>query len=183
LGGWPCSLADASAVILQRFGRIVQLYVTGIMLVSMGTAMTVEYTTVGSLFSLVIPSTAIPIVVIIGVVSSVYTAYGGLHVSLITDQVQVRTSAPTPTQTPMSTLEVAVRGIKLRWIPSTTFFYPSILNPTWPREVRASDSFDRNCNDGYVESEGTENLPLIGFLPLKAVPLIEVRLEVPVRPP
>ena len=74
---------------LQRFGRIVQLYVTGIMLVTMGTALTVEYTTVGSLFSLIIPSTAIPIVIIIGVVSSVYTAYGGLHVSIITDQVQV----------------------------------------------------------------------------------------------
>lgn len=55
----------------------------------MGTALTVEYTTVGALFSQVIPSTAIPIVIIIGVVASIYTAYGGLHVSIITDQVQV----------------------------------------------------------------------------------------------
>lgn len=74
---------------MQRFGRIVQIYVTGIMLVTMGTALTVEYTTVGGLFSQIIPSTAIPIVIIIGVVSSIYTAYGGLHVSIITDQVQV----------------------------------------------------------------------------------------------
>ena len=76
--------------VMQRFGRIVQLYVSAMMLVSMGTALTVEYTTVGSLFSQIIGSTQIPIVIIIGVVASVYTAYGGLHVSLITDQVQVR---------------------------------------------------------------------------------------------
>ena len=75
---------------MQRFGRIVQLYVSAMMLVSMGTALTVEYTTVGSLFSQIIGSTQIPIVIIIGVVACVYTAYGGLHVSLITDQVQVR---------------------------------------------------------------------------------------------
>ena len=75
--------------VLQRFGKIVQIYISGIMLVTMGTALTVEYTTVGSLFSIIIGSTAIPIVIIIGVVSTAYTCYGGLYVSLITDQVQV----------------------------------------------------------------------------------------------
>lgn len=59
------------------------------MLVTMGTALTVEYTTVGSLFTNIINTTAIPVVIIIGVISSVYAAYGGLHISLITDQVQV----------------------------------------------------------------------------------------------
>lgn len=62
------------------------------MLVTMGTALTVEYTTVGGLFSQIIPSTAIPIVIIIGLVSSIYTAYGGLHVSIITDQIQASLS-------------------------------------------------------------------------------------------
>jgi len=89
---------------VQRFGWVVQLYVTGIMLVTMGTAMTVEYTTVGSLFSIIIGAgTVIPIVVIIGVVSSAYTASGGLHVSLITDQVQV---PPPP----------APRGLETRFV-------------------------------------------------------------------
>lgn len=32
----------------------------------------------------------VPIVVIIGVVSMLYTAYGGLYVSIVTDQWQVR---------------------------------------------------------------------------------------------
>ena len=86
----PFMGSDPDCVVcMQRFGRIVQIYVTGIMLVTMGTALTVEYTTVGGLFSQIIPSTAIPIVIIIGVVSSVYTAYGGLYVSIITDQIQV----------------------------------------------------------------------------------------------
>lgn len=66
------------------------------MLVTMGTALTVEYTTVGSLFSGIIKVTQIPIVIIIGVVATVYTAYGGLHVSLITDQVQARPSVCLP---------------------------------------------------------------------------------------
>ena len=74
---------------MQRFGKVVQLYISALMLVTMGTAMTVEYTTVGSLFSIVVGGPQIPIVVIIGVISSIYTAYGGLHISLITDQVQV----------------------------------------------------------------------------------------------
>ena len=68
---------------------MVQLYVSAIMLVTMGTALTVEYTTVGSLFTTIIGTTQIPIVIIIGVVATVYTAFGGLHISLITDQVQV----------------------------------------------------------------------------------------------
>ena len=74
---------------LQRYGRAVQLYISAVMLVTMGTALTVEYTTVGAVFTQIIGTTQIPIIVTIGIVSSVYTAYGGLHVSLITDQVQV----------------------------------------------------------------------------------------------
>ncbi len=59
------------------------------MLFNMGIAMTAEYTAVGDLFEIVVGTTRIPIVVIIGVVSSLYTAYGGLYASIITDQWQV----------------------------------------------------------------------------------------------
>ena len=60
------------------------------MLLNMGIAMTAEYTAVGDLFELVIGTDRVPIVVIIGVVSMLYTAYGGLYVSIVTDQWQVR---------------------------------------------------------------------------------------------
>ncbi len=60
-----------------------------LMLLNMGIAMTAEYTAVGDLFELVIGTERVPIVVIIGVVSMLYTAYGGLYVSIVTDQWQV----------------------------------------------------------------------------------------------
>ena len=75
---------------MQRYGKVVQFYISALMLVTMGTALTVEYTTVGAVFTQIIGATQIPIIIIIGIVSSVYTAYGGLHISLITDQVQAR---------------------------------------------------------------------------------------------
>lgn len=75
---------------MQRYGKVVQFYISALMLVTMGTALTVEYTTVGAVFTQIIGTTQIPIIIIIGIVSSVYTAYGGLHISLITDQVQAR---------------------------------------------------------------------------------------------
>lgn len=40
------------------------------------------------MFAIVIGSIRWPIVVIIGLVSAAYTAYGGLYVSIVTDQVQ-----------------------------------------------------------------------------------------------
>ncbi len=48
----------------------------------------------GDLFEIVIGTERVPIVVIIGVVSMLYTAYGGLYVSIVTDQWQVRLRAP-----------------------------------------------------------------------------------------
>jgi hypothetical protein len=68
-----------------------QYFLTLIMLLNMGVFMTVEYTGIGDFFQNVIGTTRIPIAVIIGVVSSAYTAYGGLYVSIITDQYQVCT--------------------------------------------------------------------------------------------
>lgn len=59
---------------------------------AVGVALTAEFTAVGDLFELVIGTVRWPIVVIIGLVSAVYTAYGGLYVSIITDQVGRRPS-------------------------------------------------------------------------------------------
>ena len=84
-GGSPCA---------QRFGRAVQVWIALLMLLNMGIAMTAEYTAVGDLFELVVGTTRVPIVVIIGVVSALYTAYGGLYVSIITDQWQACRSCP-----------------------------------------------------------------------------------------
>ena len=58
---------------VQRFGWPVQLWVSAIMLFNMGVGITAEYTALGNLFSIVIGSSRIPIVVIVGVVSSIYT--------------------------------------------------------------------------------------------------------------
>ncbi len=74
---------------MQRYGRVFSIWVALLMLLNMGIAMTAEYTAVGDLFELVIGTERVPIVVIIGVVSMLYTAYGGLYVSIVTDQWQV----------------------------------------------------------------------------------------------
>lgn len=61
-----------------------------LMLFNMGIALTAEFTAIGDLFQYVIGSERWPIVVIIGVVSMIYTSWGGLYVSIVTDQWQVR---------------------------------------------------------------------------------------------
>ena len=57
--------------------------------------MTAEFTAVGDLFELVIGTVRWPIVIIIGIVSAIYTAYGGLYVSIVTDQVPQKISSAT----------------------------------------------------------------------------------------
>lgn len=47
-----------------------------------------EYSTIGSIFTSYVGSVAYPMVVVIGVLTMAYTAYGGLLVSIYTDQVQ-----------------------------------------------------------------------------------------------
>ena len=79
---------------MQRYGRVFSIWVALLMLLNMGIAMTAEYTAVGDLFELVIGTERVPIVVIIGVVSMLYTAYGGLYVSIVTDQWQVCSQTP-----------------------------------------------------------------------------------------
>ena len=48
------------------------------------------------MFAIVLGSTRLPIVILVGVVTSIYTAVGGLYVSLWTDQLQVGQQSPSP---------------------------------------------------------------------------------------
>lgn len=73
---------------LQRFGNVLMVWVTLIMMLNMGIALTAEMTAIGDLFSDVIGVTRVPIVITVALVSMLYTAGGGLYVSIVTDQVQ-----------------------------------------------------------------------------------------------
>ena len=50
--------------------------------------MTAEYTTIGSLFKDFVGSENWPIIITVGIVTMIYTMYGGLYISIVTDQVQ-----------------------------------------------------------------------------------------------
>lgn len=71
-----------------RYGVIPQTYVVLLTSLNMGIAMLAEYTTIGSLFSDYVGSIAYPIIVVVGVTTMTYTAFGGLYVSILTDQAQ-----------------------------------------------------------------------------------------------
>ncbi|GAX81943.1 hypothetical protein CEUSTIGMA_g9371.t1 [Chlamydomonas eustigma] len=72
----------------KRFGPTFKTIVMLITLFNMAIAMTAEYTTVGSLFSDFVGSTSWPAILTVGAVTMIYTMYGGLSISIITDQVQ-----------------------------------------------------------------------------------------------
>lgn len=57
-------------------------------LFNMSIAMLAEYITIGSIFQDFVGSVNYPIVIIIGVLTMFYTAYGGLRISILTDQIQ-----------------------------------------------------------------------------------------------
>ncbi|KAK9708961.1 hypothetical protein K7432_009341 [Basidiobolus ranarum] len=71
-----------------RFCPTLQALVTLIMLFNMSIGLAAEYTSIGDLFETVIGSNRIPIVLVIGISTMLYTASGGLSVSIITDQAQ-----------------------------------------------------------------------------------------------
>ncbi|TPX69926.1 hypothetical protein SpCBS45565_g02087 [Spizellomyces sp. 'palustris'] len=72
----------------RRFGRTTQIYVTLIVLLNMAINLTAEYTAVGSLFASVLGLNRLIPIIIVGVVTMLYTAAGGLYVSIVTDQFQ-----------------------------------------------------------------------------------------------
>ncbi|KAK9797380.1 hypothetical protein WJX73_007847 [Symbiochloris irregularis] len=82
------NIMSFSDYVLRRFGWPVQLWVSALMLLNMGISITAEYTAMGDYFAIILGSTRVPIVIVVGVLSSIYTAYGGLYVSIVTDQIQ-----------------------------------------------------------------------------------------------
>ncbi len=57
-------------------------------LLNMSIAMLAEYTVIGSLFKDFVGSVAYPMIIVVGVLTMIYTAYGGLLISILTDQLQ-----------------------------------------------------------------------------------------------
>jgi SSS family solute:Na+ symporter len=72
----------------KRFGVIAQTLFVVLCVFNMGVAMTAEYTTMASLFYDFVGTVAYPEVIVSGVLTLMYTAYGGLFVSIVTDQFQ-----------------------------------------------------------------------------------------------
>ncbi|KAF9205236.1 hypothetical protein BGZ49_004306 [Haplosporangium sp. Z 27] len=68
-----------------RFGTIPTIIVTSVMLLNMFIALCAEYTAIGNLMELVIGGPRLPIIVCVALVTSIYTAAGGLYVSILTD--------------------------------------------------------------------------------------------------
>jgi SSS family solute:Na+ symporter len=70
-----------------RFGPVFRTFVVCVVLFNMSIALLAEYTTIGSLFEDFVGSLDYPPIIVVGVLTMAYTSYGGLYVSIITDQV------------------------------------------------------------------------------------------------
>jgi Na+/proline symporter len=79
------SLAD---FVGWRFGAIAKTVVALIALFNMCIVLLAEYTTIGSIFADYVGTSSWGIIVAVAVVTTCYTAYGGLAVSIATDQLQ-----------------------------------------------------------------------------------------------
>ncbi len=76
----------------QLYGRPVQAFVGSLALVNMSVALISEYTAIGDLFEFYVGGPRVLIILIVGGITSVYTAAGGLLVSIWTDQAQAMLS-------------------------------------------------------------------------------------------
>ncbi|KAI9218759.1 hypothetical protein BC828DRAFT_199521 [Blastocladiella britannica] len=81
----PLSLSD---YVLWRYGRPAQIFVAVLTIVNMSLFVISEYSTVGSIFKSFLHSSQYPIIILVSLVTAGYTAYGGLLISLVTDQLQ-----------------------------------------------------------------------------------------------
>ncbi|KAI9182844.1 hypothetical protein H9P43_003754 [Blastocladiella emersonii ATCC 22665] len=81
----PLSLSD---FVLWRYGRVAQVFVAAICILSMALFIVSEYSTIGSVFETFVKSSQYPIIVLVALVTAAYTAYGGLLISIVTDQLQ-----------------------------------------------------------------------------------------------
>ena len=71
-----------------RYGELAKLTVVLLILFNMGIALLSEYYTIGLIFTYFVKSVPYPMVLVVGVLTLTYTAYGGLLVSIFTDTVQ-----------------------------------------------------------------------------------------------
>jgi hypothetical protein len=76
-----------------RFGPVAKTVVVLVALFNMSIALLAEYTTIGTIFSDFVGSVSYGIIIVIGVLTLLYTAAGGLAVSIATDQIQGIASA------------------------------------------------------------------------------------------
>lgn len=82
------SASSAADYVNWRFGPLAQLYVVLLILFNMSMALLSEYTTMSSLFRDFVGTKDYPIILTISLVTLLYTVYGGLFISIITDQFQ-----------------------------------------------------------------------------------------------
>eukprot|EP00798_Chlamydomonas_sp_ICE-L_P029076 gene29076-32284_t len=75
----------------RRFGPIFKTMTCLICVFVMSIGMLAEYTTIGVLFANYVGSVDFPMVIVVGVLTMGYTAYGGLFASIATDQIQAIT--------------------------------------------------------------------------------------------
>eukprot|EP00201_Polytomella_parva_P018345 CAMPEP_0175050242 /NCGR_PEP_ID=MMETSP0052_2-20121109/7157_1 /TAXON_ID=51329 ORGANISM="Polytomella parva, Strain SAG 63-3" /NCGR_SAMPLE_ID=MMETSP0052_2 /ASSEMBLY_ACC=CAM_ASM_000194 /LENGTH=612 /DNA_ID=CAMNT_0016314437 /DNA_START=29 /DNA_END=1867 /DNA_ORIENTATION=- len=80
-----CTVGDYSGV---RFGPTLRGFVVAIVLLAMSIGMLAEFIAMGAIFRDFVGSVDYPIIITVGIITLCYTAYGGLYVSIITDQVQ-----------------------------------------------------------------------------------------------
>lgn len=71
-----------------RYGTVAKHFVVLLCLFNMSVAMLAEFSTIGILFGVYLGSKAYAITVVVGLLTLAYTTYGGLFVSIVTDQVQ-----------------------------------------------------------------------------------------------
>ena len=79
------SLTDYTSA---RYGPVAKTLVAGVCVFNMSIALLAEYSAIGSIFADFVNGMSWPIILVIGVLTLSYTAYGGLFVSIATDQVQ-----------------------------------------------------------------------------------------------
>ncbi|KAJ3366531.1 hypothetical protein HDU91_001813 [Kappamyces sp. JEL0680] len=71
-----------------RFGKAFQAWVTFNVLCTLGINLTVEYTAIGALYTQFLDQPAWVPILVVSVVTMIYTTAGGLYISLLTDYVQ-----------------------------------------------------------------------------------------------
>eukprot|EP00668_Euglena_longa_P010719 GGOE01012996.1.p1 GENE.GGOE01012996.1~~GGOE01012996.1.p1 ORF type:complete len:523 (-),score=81.72 GGOE01012996.1:163-1731(-) len=71
-----------------RFGVVAQIGVTLLAILNMSIFMLSEFVTIGTLFGVYVGSVGYPIIIVVGLLTLTYTTFGGLLVSVATDQVQ-----------------------------------------------------------------------------------------------